>query len=120
MLKDIAGIYRMQADICKILADPSRLMILNELKNGELSVGELARKLGLPQSNVSRHLGVMRGRAIVRARRDGTSIYYSLMSPKIGQACDLVRDMLETQLGSTRALARSLNSLGGRRRRAGK
>ena len=108
-----AAIFKLQADICKTLADPNRLMILHELRTGELSVGEIVKRLGLSQSNVSRHLALLRERAIVRTRRDGTTIYYSLANPKIGQACDLVRDMLEAQLGASRQLSKSLNLLAG-------
>jgi ArsR family transcriptional regulator len=104
------AIFRLQADICKTLADPNRLMILHELRSGELSVGEIVRKLELPQSSVSRHLAVMREREIVRKRRVGTNIYYSQANPKIGQACDLVRDMMETYLSETSQLARSMAS----------
>jgi len=112
------ALFRLQADICKTLADPNRLMILHELRRGEMSVGQIVKRLSLPQSNVSRHLAVLREREIVQTRRAGTTIYYRLSSPKIAKACDLVRDMLETQLGAKTDLARSLDSLGVRGRRA--
>lgn len=112
MDKRTAALFRLQAEICKTLADPTRLMILHELRDGEMSVGEIVKSLGLPQSNVSRHLAVLREGEIVQTRRAGTTIYYRLASPKIGQACDLVRDMLETQLVAKEEMARSLNSLG--------
>ena len=107
-----AELFVMQADICKTLADPTRLMILHELRDGELSVSELISRLNLPQSNVSRHLTVLRERAIVFTRRDGTSIYYRLANPKIAEACNLVREVLEANLVRQRALAGSLSLLG--------
>ncbi len=106
-----AQLFKLQADICKTLADPTRLMILNELKRGERSVGQLTVDLGLPQSNVSRHLAVLRERAVVTTRRDGTTVYYSLTSPKIAEACELVREVLEGQLIRNQRLASSLKSL---------
>jgi len=118
--KRTVALFKLQADICKTMTDPNRLMVLHELRGGETSVGQIVKKLGLPQSNVSRHLAVLRERDIVQARRAGTTIYYSLSSPKISQACDLVRDMLETQLGAKRELARSLNSFTDQGKRAGK
>lgn len=118
--KRAVALFKLQADICKTMADPNRLMILHELRDGEVSVGQIVKRLGLPQSNVSRHLAVLRERDIVQARRAGTTIFYSLSSLKISQACDLVREMLETQLGAKKELARSLNSLGGRGKRADK
>lgn len=106
-------LFKLQADICKTLADPNRLMLLHELRDGEKSVGQLVSALGLPQSNVSRHLAVLREGGIVLTRRDGTTIYYRLASPKIGEACDLVRDVLESHLAESQALVSSLNALNG-------
>lgn len=105
-----AHIFSLQAQICKTLADPKRLMILHELRGRERSVGQLASRLGLAQANVSQHLAVLRERGIVTGRRQGTSIYYSLAYPKIGEACDLVREVLREQLTDNRAVVDSLNS----------
>lgn len=104
-------IFELQADICKTMADPKRLMILHEIRGGEISVGQIASALGLPQANVSRHLAILRERGIVAPRREGTTIYYRLTNPKIGDACDLVREVLEGQLAHNRALASSLSSI---------
>ncbi len=104
-------LFTLQADICKTLADPTRLMILHALREGERSVGELVKHLELPQSNVSRHLAVLRERAIVLTRREGTTIYYRLAGVEIAQACDLVRKVLEGNLVRNRALAESLSAL---------
>ncbi len=101
------GPFRMQADICKTLSDVKRLMIIHELRNGEKPVGQLVSGLGAPQTNVSQHLAILRERGIVSTRRDGTSIFYSLTSPKIGQACDLVQGFIADQLAGNRAPADS-------------
>lgn len=107
-------LFKQQADICKTLADYKRLMILRELRDGEKSVSQLVSALGLPQSNVSQHLAVLRERGIVTTRRQATTIYYRLANPKIGQACDLVREVLADQLSKNQALAKSLGRLGRR------
>lgn len=104
-------LFKLQADICKTLADTTRLMILHELRKGEVSVGHLASSLDLPQSNISRHLAVLRERDIVLSRRDGTTVYYSIASPQIAQACDMVREMLKTRLARNQELANNLSSL---------
>jgi ArsR family transcriptional regulator len=110
MKESQAQLFRLQAEICKTLAEPKRLMILHELRDGEMSVGQLVSALGVPQANMSQHLAIMRERGIVTTRREGTTIYYSLASPKIGEACDLVQQVLEEQLAGRRALAGSLSS----------
>ncbi len=101
-------IFELQAEICKTLADPNRLMLLHELRGGEKAVGQLVSCLAMPQSSVSRHLAVLRDRGVVLTRRKGTTIYYRLSSPKIGEACDLVREVLESLLSGREALSGAL------------
>lgn len=104
-------LFQLQAEICKTLADPHRLKIVHELRQGEKSVGQLVAILNIPQSNVSRHLAIMRERNIVQTRRDGTSVFYSLANPKIGDACDSVRKILESQLLQNRELMNSIREI---------
>jgi DNA-binding transcriptional ArsR family regulator len=101
-------VFKLQAEICKTMADYKRLMILHEIRGGEMSVGQLVLNLDLPQANVSQHLAILRERGIVTARREGTSVYYSLANPKIGQACDLVQGVLMDQLALNQDLANSI------------
>jgi DNA-binding transcriptional ArsR family regulator len=105
---EIVELFRLQAEICKTLSDPNRLMLLHELRDGERSVGQLVLKLTLPQSNVSRHLAVLRERSLVETRRDGTTIYYRLANAKIGEACDLVREVLQSHLMRNQELVSSM------------
>jgi len=98
-------IFQLQADLCKSLADPKRLMIIHELREGERSVSELAESLGLKQSNTSQHLAVMRKTGIITRRREGSTVYYSLVNPKIAEACDLVRGVIADQLQKNQRLA---------------
>jgi ArsR family transcriptional regulator len=91
-------IFELHADICKTLANPARLRIIAELRDGELAAGEIARRLGVHKANVSQHLGVMRQKGILQARRDGLNVFYSLTSPKVIQACELMREVLLEQV----------------------
>jgi DNA-binding transcriptional ArsR family regulator len=101
-------LFKMQADICKTLSDPKRLMLVHELREGELSVGQLGANLELPQANISQHLAILRKHGIVTTRREGTSVFYSLASCKIGEACDMVRSVISEQLSSTDELSQML------------
>ena len=101
-------VFRLQAEICKTMADVKRLMIIHELRDGEKSVGQLVSEMGVPQANVSQHLALLRERDIVSTRREGTSIFYSLANPKIGQACDMVQEVLADQLARNQVIADSL------------
>ena len=93
-----AELHELHARVCKAIADPKRLLILNELRDRELSVGDLCESLDLSQSNVSQHLAILRERGVVTARREGTTIYYTLRSQKVVQAVDLLREFMAESL----------------------
>lgn len=65
------------------LASRHRLTILCHLVDGEMSVGELNDRLGLTQSNLSRHLAMLREEGLVATRREGTTIHYRIASPHV-------------------------------------
>lgn len=112
-------VYFLHAQILKSLAQPRRLMILDYLHSGEKSVGELAELLNLPQANVSQHLAVLRAQEIVATRREGNTIFYSLVDPRIVQACDLFHEFLADRMKNSEALAShfpSVRPLRGKRR----
>jgi ArsR family transcriptional regulator, virulence genes transcriptional regulator len=100
-------IYELQAEISKTLAHPIRLAILHTLKDGEKTVNDLVATLGASQSNVSQHLAIMRQRQIVKTRKDGSNIYYRVASPKISQACNMVREVLLEQLSQKNEIAKT-------------
>jgi ArsR family transcriptional regulator len=91
-------IFQMHAEVCKSMANPTRLKIMNLLREGEKSVEELKRRLGLNKANLSQHLAVLRQRKIVTARKAGLNVYYSVANPKMIKACDILREVLFEQL----------------------
>ena len=97
-------IFHLQAEFCKSLADPKRLMIIHELRNGAKSVAELADILGLKQSNTSQHLAVLRKAGVVVSQRQVNAMYYSLTNPNIITACDMVREVIAGQLERSQTL----------------
>jgi ArsR family transcriptional regulator len=98
-------LYALKAEICKTFADAKRLIIIEELRHGETTVGELAKLLELPQAVVSRNLAILRDKGIVQFRKEGTSVYYSLSDPKIGDACEMVHRILLDQMEKNKQLA---------------
>lgn len=97
-------IFRLQASICKIMSSPVRMELIYALKGGERTVSELVEELGLTKSNVSQHLAILKGADMVTARREGVNIYYSISSPKIVEACRLMREVLLERLESQQLL----------------
>ncbi len=79
-MKDRAA-FTQQAKMLKALANESRLMIVNRLGRGECSVGDLRKIVGGDLSTVSKHLALLRAHGIVEDRREGTTVYYRLLTP---------------------------------------
>ena len=104
-------LYELHARMCQVFTSPKRLEILNLLKDKELSVNELADLADIPQSNLSQHLTTMREKGMVNTRREGTTIYYSLVNPKIIQAFDIIREILLEKLAQTEKLSKKLHEI---------
>jgi DNA-binding transcriptional ArsR family regulator len=97
-MKQDKTLFELQSEVCKTLASPKRLEILNALKDGEKTVTDLVEILGVPKANVSQHLAVMRHKGILKSRRNGVNIFYTLASSKVIQACILMREVLTEQM----------------------
>jgi ArsR family transcriptional regulator, virulence genes transcriptional regulator len=92
--------YRLHAEVCKVLTDPKRLMLLDALRTGDRSVGELAGAIGVALPNASQHLAVMRGAGLVESRRLGTTVFYRLAEPGIVAACDVIHAIVDRRLAA--------------------
>ena len=85
-------LIELYAQVCRALSDPKRLLIIEALRDGPMTVGQLAETLSLSQPNVSQHLAVLRERRIVAAERDGTKVRYRLNGDRVIAAIDLLRE----------------------------
>lgn len=74
----------------QVLAEPTRLQILNLLRSKARNVGELAQLCGYSSANVSRHLTLLTQQGLVARESRGTSAFYSIADPSIYELCDLV------------------------------
>ena len=106
---DMRPLFEMHAEMCQALANEHRLAIMHTLKDGEKCVGDLAAELGISVHNVSQHLRILRQRLLVRARKEGQTVYYSVTNPKFVQACALIREAL---IEEHRATGQSLQAAG--------
>jgi ArsR family transcriptional regulator len=73
--------FRRQARVLKALANESRLKIVDRLSKGECSVGKLTELVGSDRTTISKHLAILRSHDIVRDRREGNVVYYTLLVP---------------------------------------
>lgn len=97
-------ILELQANICKVFSHPARLEILCHLKDGEKSFGQLQAATGLSKANLSQHLGILRDRGVITARREGQHMHFAVANPKITAACDLMHEVLCDQIEERRRL----------------
>lgn len=85
----------------QVLSEPTRLQILNLLRERELNVGELAELCGFTAANVSRHLTLLTRHGLVARESRGTAAYYRIADPSIYELCDLVCGNVARQFEST-------------------
>ena len=87
-------VLEFHAEFCKTFSSSRRLEILCLLKKGEMTVSDITRELQVSKANISQHLTKMRLMRILKTRRDGQKIYYSIANEKLSQACGLMQDAL--------------------------
>ena len=101
-LQDMAAYFQ-------VLAEPTRLQILNLLRDGERNVGDLAQLCGFTAANISRHLALMSQHGLVQKQNRGTSVYYRIADAGIFDLCDLVCGNITRQWERS-ALKRTIKS----------
>ncbi len=101
-------IYFYHAEMCKVFSHPKRLELINVLRNGEMSVGDLSERLGLTSANLSQHLAMMKERRILASRKEGNMVYYQIANPRLLEAFDLLRELLFEQIRQDAALIQGM------------
>ena len=99
-------IYFYHAEMCKVFSHPKRLELINVLREKEMSVGDLSRRLGLTPANLSQHLAMMRQRRILVSRKEGNMVYYRIANPRLLEAFDMLREILFEQIRRDAAVIR--------------
>lgn len=106
---------RMIAERFKVLAEPTRLKILNALGDGELTVGEVVDSIGGLQANVSKHLGMLQQAGLVERRKEGLRVHYRISDETVFELCEVVCASLHDRLSNQ---IEGLPELAAARRRA--
>jgi ArsR family transcriptional regulator, virulence genes transcriptional regulator len=101
-------LYRLQADLCRVLAEPTRLKLLSLWGERPRAVKELVEATGERQAKISQHLTIMRKLGIVRTQQVGTEVHYRLADPRMLEACRITREVLLQQLTQQASLAAPL------------
>lgn len=95
------SLRQFKTEIFQALANPIRIAVLDELRNGELTVGDLVQRLKVEQSNLSQHLAILRARQIVSARKSGSQVFYSVRDTLIFKMLDLMRRYFQNQVNES-------------------
>uniref|UniRef100_UPI00195C950E metalloregulator ArsR/SmtB family transcription factor n=1 Tax=Desulforadius tongensis TaxID=1216062 RepID=UPI00195C950E len=90
-------ISQLKADIFKALSHPTRIRILELLKDGELCVCDIFEQLGVEQANTSQHLAVLKKQHILESRKEGLRVIYSIKYPEIIEVLKAVDKILFLQ-----------------------
>jgi DNA-binding transcriptional ArsR family regulator len=88
----------------RVIGDPTRIRILDMLREDELSVGEITERLGSSQQNASKHLGILLQAGILARRKQGNSSIYSIADRGVYELCEQVCGGLQLQLAELTAL----------------
>lgn len=93
-MPDNKKIFELHADVCKALGHPLRIEVIDLLQNNELCFTDILEVTGGLKSNLSQHLSLMTKKGILKVRREGQCNYFSITSPKVVEACRLMREVL--------------------------
>lgn len=90
-----------KSEIFQALANPTRIAIVEALRDGEMSAGQLIEKLGIEQANASQHLSILRAKQVVVNRKVGNQVFYSIRDPALIEVLDILRRYFYSQLSRT-------------------
>ena len=102
------SLRRFKADIFQALAHPTRIAIVESLREGELGTTALLELLQVEQANLSQHLAVLRTKQVVLSRKQGNQVYYSLRDPVLTKVLDLLKQYFYSHLNLTRTMLTDL------------
>lgn len=101
-------IYELKSDFFRVLGHPARIKILELLRDGERSVGELQAALALDSGGTSQHLAALRRHGFLESRRERTSVYYRVRDPRMFQLLEVARQVLTSNLADATSLLNEL------------
>lgn len=96
-----------RAELLKALAQPTRIKIIDFLRDGERCVCEIFPAIGEEQSNTSRHLNLMVSAGALSRRKDGLKIYYAIKHPELFDIMDIVTDIVKQEISGRHSLLKT-------------
>ncbi len=90
-----------KANVFQALAHPTRIAVIEVLRDGELSAGAIQERLSVEQANLSQHLAILRTRQLVANRKEGNQVFYSLRHPVLTTVLDIMRRYVQAHPSET-------------------
>ncbi|WP_460515086.1 ArsR/SmtB family transcription factor [Flindersiella endophytica] len=106
-------LYQLKAEFFKTLGHPARIRVLELLSEREHSVGEMLPEVGIEAAHLSQQLAVLRRAGLVTTRREGSTVFYSLVSPYVAELLAVARTILTNVLSGQAELLEDLRGTGG-------
>jgi DNA-binding transcriptional ArsR family regulator len=103
-------LWEYKASVFHALAHPTRIAILEVLRDGEISARAIQEKLGVEQANLSQHLAILRSRQIVANRKEGNQVFYSLRNRVLIKVLDLMRQYYQANLSEAVQMLHEIQS----------
>ena len=100
-----------KAGIFQALGHPTRIAIIEVLRDGELPAGVIIERLGLEQANASQHLSILRAKQIVNSRKEGNQVFYSVRDPLLIDVLDIMRRYFQGHVEEAMAMLKEIDLL---------
>ena len=105
------ALRQFKANVFQALAHPTRIAIIEQLRDGELPAGVIVERLGLEQANASQHLAVLRTKNIVASRKEGNQVFYSVRDPLILEVLDILRRYFQAHIEEAMAMLKEIDRM---------
>ena len=105
------SLRQFKANIFQALAHPTRIAVVESLRDGELSAGAIIERLGLEQANASQHFAILRAKQIVNSRKEGNQVFYSVRDPLLIEVLDIMRRYFQAHVEEAMSMLQQINQL---------
>jgi len=103
------ALRQFKANIFQALAHPTRIAILELLRDGELPVSAIIDRLNLEPANASQHFSVLKAKNIVISRKEGNQVFYTIRDPLLIEVLDIMRRYFQAHLDESLSMLKALN-----------
>lgn len=103
-------VWQLEAEVFRLLGHPTRMRLVDSLRDGERTVSDLQAVMQSESSGTSQQLNLLRKAGVLSSRKEGTSVYYRVRDPRILQIIDLARQVLTSHLEEQQTLLEDLSA----------